>query len=110
MVTGNSQLKRYFTSSAVAPETFTGHTSTSRVMRFRSSKRVTAPLTLPEPVPLDQMMLLSTGSGTAKPLSPPAMGCQTLREICPPRPPPPNPPNCRLLLGPRYEEPSCLFP
>src|SRR5439155_1338155 len=57
-------------------------------------------------VPVDQMMLLSTGSGVAKPLSLPATGCHTLREICAP----PKPPNCRLLLGPRYEGPSCLFP
>src|ERR1700752_4104909 len=90
MVMGNSQLKRYFTSAAVAPETSTGHTSTSRHWRFRSSNRVTAPLTLPEPVPLDQIMLLSTGSGTAKPLSPPAIGCHTPRGICPPPNPPPN--------------------
>src|SRR5579859_4636161 len=103
---GNSQLNRYFTSAAVAPETFTGQTSTSRHCRLRSSNRTTAPLTLPAPVPLDQMMLLSTGSGVAKPLSPPAIGCHWPREI----PPPPNPPNCKLLLGPRYEEPSCLLP
>src|ERR1700740_3319649 len=30
IVTGNSQLNRYFTSAAVAPETSSGHTSTSR--------------------------------------------------------------------------------
>src|SRR5580692_8824003 len=59
-----------------------------------------APPTLPEPVPLDQIMLLSTGSGVANPLSLPPTGCQTLRGITPPWPPPPpqNPPNCKLLL------------
>src|SRR5439155_1923043 len=106
MVIGNSQLNRYFTSTALAPETSSGHTSTSRACRLRLSKRAIAPPTLPDPVPLDQMMLLSTGSGVAKPLSLPATGCHTLREICAP----PKPPNCRLLLGPRYEGPSCLFP
>ena len=39
---------------------------------------------LPEPEALDQMMLLSTGSGVAQPLSPPATGCQALRGIWPP--------------------------
>src|SRR5215470_16364205 len=107
IVTGNSQLKRYFTSAAVAPETLTGQTSTSRDWRLRSSKRATAPLTLPAPVPVDQIMLLSTGSGVAKPLSLPATGCQTPRGIGPPwSPPPKNPPNCKLLLGPRKEGPS----
>src|SRR5437667_3487150 len=114
MVIGNSQLNRYFTSAALAPETSSGHTSTSRACRLRSSKRAMAPPTLPAPVPLDQIMLLSTGSGVAKPLSLPATGCQTLREMGPPKPvappPLPKPPNCKLLLGPRYEGPSCLFP
>src|SRR5262250_3143308 len=111
IVTGNSQLKRYFTSAAVAPETLTGQTSTSRDWRLRSSKRATAPLTLPAPVPVDQIMLLSTGSGVAKPLSLPATGCQTPRGIGPPwSPPPKKPPNCRLLLGPRKEGPSCRLP
>src|SRR5215813_13410301 len=41
MVTGNSQLKRYLTSPAGAPETVSGHTSTSRYWRLRSSKRAT---------------------------------------------------------------------
>src|SRR5262252_3513793 len=97
MVTGNSQLNRYFTSPALAPTVDSGHTSTSRAWRFFSSKRATEPPTLPEPVPVDQIMLLSTGSGVAKPLSLPATGCQAPREICAP----PKPPNCRLLLGPR---------
>src|SRR5262249_6345837 len=41
MVMGNSQLKRYLTSAAVAPETVSGHTSTSRYWWLRSSKRAT---------------------------------------------------------------------
>src|SRR5215467_11637074 len=106
MVTGNSQLNRYFTSPALAPTVDSGHTSTSRAWRFLSSKRATAPPTLPAPVPVDQMMLLSTGSGVAKPLSLPATGCQTLRVICEPK----KPPNCKLLLGPRNDGPSCRFP
>src|SRR5215813_10247773 len=41
MVTGNSQLKRYLTSPAGAPEVVSGHTSTSRYWWLRSSKRAT---------------------------------------------------------------------
>src|SRR5215470_18705093 len=41
IATGNSQLKRYLTSAAVAPETVSGQTSTSRYWRLRSSKRAT---------------------------------------------------------------------
>src|SRR5262252_368690 len=111
MVTGNSQLNRYFTSPALAPTVDSGHTSTSRAWRFFSSKRATEPPTLPEPVPVDQMMLLSTGSGVAKPLSPPPIACHKLREICPrPRAPSSKLENCRLLLGPRHEGPSCRLP
>src|SRR5499427_3866469 len=111
MVTGNSQLNRYFTSPALAPTVDSGHTSTSRAWRFFSSKRATQPPTLPEPVPVDQMMLLSAGSGVAKPLSPPPIECHRLRGICPPPPPPPpKPPNSRLLLGPRQEGPSWRLP
>src|SRR5512141_860008 len=102
MVMGNSQLKRYFTSAAVAPLTFSGQTSTSRAWCVRSSKTMTAPLTLPEPVPLDQMMLGSVGSGVANPLSPPATGCHSEREMPPPKNPKLPPP---VLLGPRYDEP-----
>src|SRR5207249_2487809 len=91
----------------------------------RSSNTVTMPPTLPDPEALDQMMLGSTGSGVAKPLSPPVTGCQAPRGIVLPRPPPstaggpgapsslanpPRPPPARLLLGPRYELPSCLLP
>ena len=65
------------------------------------------PPTLPEPDALDQIRFGSTGSGVAQPLSPPATVCHMLRGI--PPPPPPNPPD-RLLLGPRYDGPSCLLP
>src|SRR5215469_1092068 len=106
MAIGNSQLKRYFTSAAGAPATYSGHTSTSRSWCVRSSKRVTVPPMLPDPVPVDQMMLLSTGSGTAKPLSPPATGCHAPRGMLLPK----KPPNCRLLLGPRHDGPSCRLP
>src|SRR5690348_1042122 len=135
MVRGNSQLNRYFNSAAVEPLVCSGHTSTLRACMLRSSNTVTIPPTLPEPEALDQIMLGSTGSGVANPLSPPVTGCHTLREIGPPegttgapprpplppssppsspapRPPPPpkRPPPERLLLGPRYELPSCLLP
>src|SRR5439155_16697604 len=112
------QLKRYFKSAAVHPPVSSGHTSTLCDCPVANSKRSTMPPTLPEPEALDQMILLSTGSGVANPLSPPVTGCQTLREIGPPeggpppRPPPspppssppppkPRPPPVRLLLGPR---------
>src|ERR1051325_3284175 len=98
------------------------------------------PPTLPDPDALDQMMLLSTGSGVAQPLSPPATPIQALRgigptkpppppprappptpiralrEIAPPNPPPPPPPPPPpkppppVRLGPRYEGPSCRLP
>src|SRR5215469_5530310 len=106
MAIGNSQLKRYFTSAAGAPATYSGHTSTSRSWCVRSSKRVTVPPMLPDPVPVDQTMLLSTGSGTAKPLSPPATGCHAPRGIWLPK----KPPDCRLLLGPRHDGPSWRLP
>jgi hypothetical protein len=48
--------------------------------------------TLPDPEALDQMMLLSVGSGVAQPLSPPATLIQALRGIMPPPP---------VRLGPR---------
>src|SRR3989475_11389862 len=106
MVNGMVQTKRYFSSAAVDPLLWSGQTSTLRPCPVRKSKRSTMPPTLPEPEALDQMMLLSTGSGVAQPLSPPATDCQALRGMPPPKPPPP----VRLLLGPRYEGPSCLLP
>ena len=39
------------------------------------------PPTVPEPDALDQIMLLSTGSGVAQPLSPPPTGCQAPRNL-----------------------------
>src|SRR6267378_289496 len=99
--------KRYFNSAAVEPLLWSGHTSTLRACPLRKSKRSTIPPMLPEPEALDQMMLLSTGSGVAQPLSPPPTGCQALRGICPL--PPPNPPP-RVLLGPRYDGSSCSLP
>src|ERR1051326_5636274 len=107
MVMGNSQLKRYFTSAAVAPLTCSGQTSTSRAWWLRSPQTNMAPLTLPQPDPLDQMMFGSVGSGVANPLSPPATGCHSEREMPPPKGPKPPP---TVLLGPRYDEPSCLLP
>src|SRR6266850_311643 len=95
------QTKRYFSSPAVDPLLWSGQTSTLRPCPFRRSKRSTMPPTLPDPDALDQMMLLSTGSGVAQPLSPPPTDCHALRGICPP---------LRLLLGPRYDGSSCSFP
>src|SRR6478672_8182801 len=68
----------------------------------------TMPPTLPEPDALDQIKLGSVGSGVDQPLSPPATVCQALRGMM--FPPPPPPPKMRLLLGPRYDGPSCLLP
>src|SRR5437899_1133575 len=70
------QLKRYFKSAAVHPPVTSGHTSTLCDCPVDNSKRSTMPPTLPDPEALDQMMLLSTGSGVAQPLSPPATDCQ----------------------------------
>src|SRR5712691_6096929 len=111
MVSGAFQMKRYFR-SAGAPFELSGHTSTSRPRRRFSSYRTTMPPTLPDPEALDQTMFASTGSGVAQPLSPPPTVCHIDRGMMPPRPPPPRPPpsSSRLLLGPRYDGPSCLLP
>src|SRR5665213_1287519 len=101
MVKGASQMNRYFTSAAVAPAVAIGYTSTFCPLRVCSSKRTTIPPPIPELDPLDQMIFGSTGSGVAHPLSPPPTPCQSLRWM-------PSAP--RLLLGPRYDPPSCLFP
>src|SRR5215831_1896734 len=106
MVSGMVQLKRYFRSAAVQPPVASGQTSTLRAWPLANSKRSTIPPTLPDPDALDQMMLLSARSGVAQPLSPPATDCQALRGM----PPPPNPPPPLVLLGPRYDGPSCLLP
>src|SRR5687768_3529875 len=105
-----TQLKRYLR-SAGTPFAWSGQTSTFRPCRFGSSYRTTIPPTLPEPEALDQMMFGSTGSGVAHPLSPPSTPCHAERWMRgpPPPPPPPKPPE-RLLLGPRYDGPSCLLP
>src|SRR2546425_325153 len=103
---------RYFTSAAVLPLALSGQTSTLRdwpVLRLKTS---TMPPTLPEPEALDQMILLSTGSGVAHPLSPPVTPVQVLRAMIPPPPPPPppKPPAAPVRLGPRYEGPSWRLP
>src|SRR5882672_1490273 len=102
--------KRYFSSPAVEPLLWSGQTSTLRPWPVVRLKRSTIPPTLPDPEALDQMMLLSTGSGVAQPLSPPPTGCQAPRGICPAPPPPPPKPPPRVLLGPRYEGSSCSLP
>src|SRR5579872_3832847 len=110
MASGAFQTNRYF-SSAAGPLASSGQTSTSRRSRRLSSYRVTMPPTLPEPDADDQTMLASTGSGMAKPLSPPPTVCHIDRGIPAPNPPKPRPPSLvRLLLGPRYDGPSCLLP
>src|SRR3990170_6227887 len=69
------------------------------------------PPTEPEPEALDHMMSGSSGSGVAQPLSPPATENHSERAMVPPPPPPPPPkPPVRLLLGTRYEGPSCRLP
>src|SRR5438093_1846915 len=110
MANGAFQMKRYFTSPAGKPPVLSGYTSTFCPCRTRSSKRMTMPPRLPEPDAVDQMTFVSAGSGVAKPLSPPMTPCHSLRAIVPAPPPPPPPPPVRLLLGPRYDGPSCLLP
>src|ERR1051325_3297519 len=98
---GASQMKRYFTSAAANPPVDCGHTSTLAPVFVRRSKRTTMPPRLPEPDAVDHTRFVSTGSGVAKPLSPPWIECHMLRGICPP---------VRLLLGPRYDGPSWRLP
>src|SRR5438128_9644265 len=102
-------MNRYLRSAAILPLAFSGHTSTLRACPVFKLKTSTMPPTLPEPDALDQMMLLSTGSGVAQPLSPPAIPIQVLRAMPPPKPPPPPPPP-PVRLGPRYDGPSCRLP
>src|SRR5256885_17123568 len=92
---------RYFTSAAVLPLALSGQTSTLRDWPVLRSKTSTMPPTLPEPEALDQMMLLSTGSGAAHPHPPPATPIQVLRPIIPPPPPPPPPKPPAAPLRPR---------
>src|SRR5438105_3101904 len=101
MVNGASQTKRYFTSDAGVPPVPIGHTSTFCPTRARVSKRTTMPPTLPDPEAVDHTRFVSTGSGVAQPLSPPSTPYHSLRAICAP---------VRLLLGPRYDGPSCMLP
>src|SRR5436190_12984447 len=101
MVSGMVQTKRYFRLAAISPLIFSGQTSTFRAWPVFRLKTSTMPPTLPDPDALDQMMLLSTGSGVAQPLSPPAILIQALRGM----PPPPKPP-APVRLGPRYDGPS----
>src|SRR5204863_2959807 len=98
-------MKRYFRSEAMCPLAWSGHTSTLRACPVFRLKTSTMPPTLPDPDALDQMMLLSTGSGVDQPLSPPAIFIQALRGI----PPPPKPP-APVRLGPRYDGPSWRLP
>src|SRR5688572_13719226 len=101
MRNGASQMNRYLRPAAGCPPVLSGHTSTFWPCRVRRSKRTTMPPRLPDPEAVDQMMFGSTGSGVAHPLSPPPTPCHSLRAIVLPE---------RLLLGPRYDGPSCLFP
>src|SRR5437868_989305 len=98
---GASQMNRYFTSAAANPPVDCGHTSTFAPVFDRRSNRTTMPPRLPEPDAVDQTRFVSTGSGVAKPLSPPCTACHMLRGIAPP---------VRLLLGPRYDGPSWRLP
>src|SRR6185295_4686129 len=106
---GNVQLNRYLFSPAGTPIVASGQISTSRACRVRRSKRSTVPPRLPYPVPVDQMMLSSVGSGIAQPLSPPATECHNPRGIGPAS----AWSDClgsRLLLGPRVDGPSWRLP
>src|SRR3990172_5381881 len=106
MVSGASQTNRYLSSAAGQPPVLTGQISTWCACRVRRSIRVTIPPNEPEPEALDQTTSGSSGSGVAQPLSPPATENHSERAIVPP---PPKPP-VRLLLGTRYEGPSCRLP
>src|ERR1051325_5491325 len=106
MVNGIVHTNRYFRFEAISPLTFSGHTSTLRAWPVLMLYTSTMPPALPEPAALDQMMLLSAGSGVAQPLSPPATPIQALRGM----PPPPKPPPPPVRLGPRYDGPSCRLP
>src|SRR5687768_11020608 len=101
IVRGIVQMNLYFTSAAAAPPVRSGQTSTLWPCRVRSSNRTTMPPRLPDPEELDQMMFGSTGSGVARPPSPPPTACHSLRSIVPP---------LLLLLGPRHDGPSCWLP
>src|SRR5574339_997279 len=98
---GNVHWKRYLSDSAGQPPVLCGHTSTLRMMRVRTSMRVTMPPRAPEPDALDQTMFGSLGSGVANPLSPPPTANQSPRAILLPY---------SELLGPRDEGPSCRLP
>src|SRR5512147_1914536 len=101
IVNGASHTNRYLTSAAEWPPVDSGHTSTFWPSRRRRSMRVTMPPRAPLPDAVDQTMFVSTGSGVAQPLSPPNTPCHSLRAMVLP---------VRLLLGPRYDGPSCLLP
>src|SRR5581483_2744449 len=104
---GMVQLNRYLTSAAGDPSGLSGQISTLRDTPVLVLWRTTMPPTLPEPEAVDQTSVGSVGSGVANPLSPPPTVTHKLRGMPPPKPP--KPPSL-LLLGPRYDGPSCLFP
>src|SRR5688572_11678581 len=101
MRNGAFQMKRYLRLAAGWPPVLSGQTSTCWLWRLRASNRTTMPPRAPDPDAVDQMTFVSTGSGVANPLSPPMMPCDSLRGIAPP---------VRLLLGTRYDGPSCRLP
>src|SRR5829696_2900169 len=101
MRNGAFQMKRYLTSAAGWPPVLCGHTSTLCPWRLRLSKRTTMPPLLPDPDALDQMTFVSTGSGVAKPLSPPSTPNVSLRGIEFPE---------RLFDGTLYDGPSWRLP
>src|SRR5687768_3062999 len=94
-------MKRYLRFAAGCPPVLWGQTSTLWPWRLRASKRTMMPPRLPDPDALDQMMLVSTGSGVANPLSPPRIPNVSLRGIVAP---------VRLLLGTEYDGPSWRLP
>src|SRR5579864_490117 len=117
-VSGNVQLKRYFSSAAGQPVVARGQTSRVRVVRVRASQRVTTPPRLPVPDELDQTTSGSCGSGVAHPLSPPPTLDHMPRVMSGSSASTPHSLSSGvltfkpslLLLGPRVDGPSCRLP
>src|SRR5258708_40203408 len=117
-VSGNVQLKRYFSSAGGQPVVARGQTSRVRVVLVRASHRVTIPPRLPVPDPLDQTMSGSCGSGVAHPLSLPPTVDHMPRVMSGESAFTPSTLSSGesafrpslLLLGPRVDGPSCRLP
>src|SRR5512133_2055073 len=99
---GAAQFQRYFTSAGFQPYVGSGHGETMRDCPVAIFTRLIWPSKQPS-----QTMLLSLGSGVAKPLSQPPTWYQSPAVMPPPKPPRPA---ARLLLGPLKVLPSWRLP